>query len=149
MASRNKKAEYYRPAEQKLDSIWQYTYENHGHAAANEYITDLVDGIEKHRASGKRRAVPKTKTAEITDEEIYFFQWRQRPSTPPHMVFYRVFPDGNIGVIEITGPGQDTYNRLRDALEEVAPKEAAERHPAAQRGKRQRPEKPKAKTKKR
>ena len=127
MASKGRKVEYYGPASRKLDSIWRYTHENHGHEAANTYVTDLMKGIEKHGATGKHRAVPKSKTARI-DEEIYFFQWRQKPSTPPHVVFYRVFPDGAIGVIEIAGPGQDTYNRLRNALEEVPPKEKTGAH---------------------
>lgn len=67
------------------------------------------------------RPFPTAKTIDITDNQVYFFLWQYKSHTPIHTIFYRILPSGNIGVIEIIGPGKDKDICLRDALQEIRP----------------------------
>ena len=80
---------FYPTADEKMVDIWAYSSqwgENH----ADRYTEALYRAINKQRDDSLHRPFPRTKTADITDEQIYFFLWKYKSNTPTHTIFYRI-----------------------------------------------------------
>ncbi len=111
---------FYPPAIKKMANIWVYSCQ-WGEDHADSYTADLYAAIEQQKNATYHKLFPKAKIADLVKEPIYFFLWRYKSHTPPHTSFYRILSSKQIGVIEIVGPGQQTTDRLRDALEQAQP----------------------------
>lgn len=109
----------YPPAEDKLADIWLYSSQ-WGDEHADNYINDLFRAMEQLEKANYHRAFPacpiwlnKVRT------EVFYHLWNYKSNTPAHTIFYRMLSDGEIGIIEISGSGQNKDAQLVKAMKSV------------------------------
>lgn len=110
---------FYPPAQEKLSDIWVYS-SRWGEQHADDYVERLYQAIMDQRYLDYHRPFPKPESLRAVTHEVYFFLWRYKSHTPSHSIFYRLLSGGNIGVIDIIGPGQNRESVLHGALERIA-----------------------------
>lgn len=76
---------FYLTADERMIDIWVYSSQ-WGEAHADRYTEALYKAINKQRDESLHRPFPKAKTADIIDEQIYFFPWgcKPKPSSVRH-----------------------------------------------------------------
>lgn len=99
----------YKPANDTLDDVWNYSLENWGEAKAEEYINGLFDTIQK--AADKEifwRAIK-----DQTKLDAYFVKYQR------HYIFFKKLEDNLIGVISIIHDRRNIVSVLEKEMKQV------------------------------
>lgn len=102
-------AKIFRPAQARLGEVWDYTFRKWGEEQADDYVRDLVRGIEALPDS--RYKWRRVKDAELAD--VWFMRIQH------HYIFFRELPSGAIGVISILHENMDLPARLKEDFSHV------------------------------
>ena len=102
---------FYEAADRRQDEIWKYTKDLWGPAQAESYIRGLH--VILQQAADKKLTWKKVSPRQLLKSwpELYFVRYEL------HFVFFRVLPDGTLGVVSILHAAMDIPQRLLEDLE--------------------------------
>ena len=106
---------FYPTADKEQDKIWTYTLETWGEAQAEKYLRDLHKHLE-HLCATKsvwRKLPPAFDRLTAIGSNIFFSRYGQ------HLIFFREFPDGKIGILSLLHQKSDLPARLAADLQRV------------------------------
>lgn len=107
---------FFPPANDQLDKIWEYTEETHGEQQAEKYILNLHSHLQK--LSEKKllwKTLPRKWVVPADlDTDVYFSKYKY------HVIFFRKFPSGKIGVMSIIHEVMDIPVRLKEDLSQIS-----------------------------
>jgi len=106
----------FRPANDALDDIWKYTAKTWGETQASAYIKSLHDHLQilSDNKPIWRRLAPPERSRLASKTPIYLSRYQQ------HLIFFREFSDGSIGIMSILHVRMHIPTRLAEDLARIA-----------------------------
>lgn len=92
----------FKPADETLDEVWHYSFENWGEKQAEKYIEGLFATMQK----AATREILWRKIREQTFLDAYFVKYQR------HYIFFRELEDDLIGIISIIHERRDIVSVL-------------------------------------
>lgn len=103
---------FFPSADHRQDEIWDYTLQRYGEKQARTYIEGLHEHLERLAAGSLpwKKLPSSLLLASQKKTDVYFSRYER------HMIFFRVFPDGTLGVLSLLHEAMDIPVRLREDL---------------------------------
>lgn len=110
---------FYPAADAAQDAIWRYTHEQWGEAQADRYVTELHVHLTALAAGDipRRPLLPHLLRFSGMVGRVYITRYAK------HVIFFREFTNGDIGVMSILHEAMDLPVRLREDLRRLEEKE--------------------------